>query len=130
MEVSNFRKGDEMSDQLILWQSQTPKKIPVSATTPDKILPFADSRQLSSRDSNQIISAFNGGHYEMVSSFVWTKALASLKAQLGKLGIAFISEMLDRPDIDGTLSIDQVLTDFEALRLAKELGVISGTGAL
>jgi hypothetical protein len=66
----------------------------------------------------------------MLSSFIWTKALTSLKAQLGKLGTPFISEMLDRPDIDGSLSIDQVLTDFEALRLAKELGVITGTGAL
>jgi hypothetical protein len=66
----------------------------------------------------------------MVSSFVWTKALSSLKAQLAKLGAAFISEMLDRPDIDASSSIDQVLTDYEALRLAQELGVITGTGAL
>ena len=40
------------------------------------------------------------------------------------------SEMLDRPDIDISSSIDQALTDYEALRLAQELGVITGTGAL
>lgn len=119
-----------MTEQMILWRSQTPKKIPNNVSSPERILPFADPRQLSSRDRAQVITAFNGEHYEMVSSFVWTKALTSLKAQLGKLGTAFISEMLDRPDIDGSLSVDQVLTDFEALRLAKELGVISSTGAL
>jgi hypothetical protein len=114
----------------VLWQPKQPVRIPANASTPAKILPFADSRQLNARDKIQIITAFQSEHYEMVSSFVWTKALASLKAQLGKLGTAFIAEMLDRADIDGSLSIDQVLTDFEALRLAKELGVITGTGAL
>src|SRR5260370_35995540 len=93
-------------------------------------MPFANLRQLTTRDKNQIVSAFENHHYEMVSSFVWNKALSSLKAQLGKLGAAFISEMLDRPDIDISSSIDQALTDYEALRLAQELGVITGTGAL
>lgn len=119
-----------MSDQLIPWQALQAKKIPANASTPEAILPYANTHQLSVRDRQHMIAAFAHEHYEMVSSFVWTKALASLKAQLGKLGAAFISEMLDRPDIDDSLSIDQVLTDFEALRLAKELGVISGTGAM
>lgn len=119
-----------MSTELALWQPKQPVRVPANADTPAKILPFADSHQITARDKAQIISAFQNEHYEMVSSFVWTKALASLKAQLGKLGTAFIAEMLDRADIDGSLSIDQVLTDFEALRLAKELGVITGTGAL
>ncbi|MGA3135237.1 MAG: hypothetical protein ABSC88_04500 [Terracidiphilus sp.] len=119
-----------MSNQMVLWRSQLPRRIPPNASTPEKILSFANSHQLVARDCSQIISAYKNEHYEMLSSFIWTKALTSLKAQLGKLGTPFISEMLDRPDIDGSLSIDQVLTDFEALRLAKELGVITGTGAL
>lgn len=119
-----------MTNELTLWQAAQPKRIPANASSPEAILPYANSHQLSLRDRQHLIAAFEHEHYEMVSSFVWTKALASLKAQLGKLGAAFISEMLDRPDIDGSLSVDQVLTDFEALRLAKELGVISGTGAM
>jgi hypothetical protein len=119
-----------MSNEIVLWEPQHPKKIPANANTPGKILPFADSRQLTVKDKIQIVTAFEHEHYEMVSSFVWAKALSALKAQIGKLGTAFVAEMLDRPDIDGSLSIDQVLTDFEALRLAKELGVITGTGAL
>jgi len=114
----------------MLWQAKLPVKIPAAANDAKEIVPFANTRQLTSRDKAQIISAFENHHFEMVSSFVWTKALSSLKAQLGKLGAAFISEMLDRPDIDEFSSIDQTLTDYEALRLAQELGVITGTGAL
>jgi hypothetical protein len=116
--------------ELMLWQAKLPVKIPAGANDAKEIVPFANTRQLTSRDKAQIISAFENHHFEMVSSFVWTKALSSLKAQLGKLGSAFISEMLDRPDIDASSSIDQTLTDYEALRLAQELGVITGTGAL
>jgi len=36
--------------------------------------------------------------------------------------------MLDRPDIPKEASIAQVLTDYDALRLARELGVVSATG--
>lgn len=119
-----------MSNQLVLWVPQKAIKIPPTASSAKEILPFANSHQLSVRDVQQITAAFERGHYEMASSFIWTKALSALKGQLGKLGIAFISEMLDRPDIDSSSSIDRVLTDYEALRLAEELGVINITGAL
>jgi hypothetical protein len=119
-----------MTNQLALWVPQKAVKIPPTASNAKEILPFANSHQLSGRDVQQITAAFERGHYEMASSFIWTKALSALKAQLGKLGIAFISEMLDRPDIDASSSIDRVLTDYEALRLAEELGVINSTGAL
>lgn len=119
-----------MTNQLALWVPQKAIKIPPTASNAKEILPFANSHQLSVRDGHQITAAFDRGHFEMASSFIWTKALSALKAQLGKLGIAFISEMLDRPDIDTSSSIDRVLTDYEALRLAEELGVINSTGAL
>jgi hypothetical protein len=119
-----------MSQELTLWRANMPVKIPAASKNAKEIVPFANARQLTTRDRAQIISAFENDQYEMVSSFVWTKALSSLKAQLEKLGAAFISEMLDRPDIDATSSISQALTDYDALHLAQDLGVISGTGAL
>src|SRR5882762_9375235 len=103
--------------EIMLWQPKLPVRIPATLDDAREIVPYANSHQLTGRDRSQIVSAFESHHYEMVSSFVWTKALSSLKAQLAKLGAAFISEMLDRPDIDASSSIDQVLTDYEALRL-------------
>ena len=119
-----------MSTQITLWEGNLPTRIPTGASSPETILPYANSRQLTNRDRAQIISTFNSGSFEMVSNFVWNKAISSLKAQLGRLGTAFIAEMLDRADIPDDASIAQVLTDFETLRLAYELGVITNTGFL
>ncbi|HEV2221816.1 MAG TPA: hypothetical protein VGR84_02330 [Candidatus Acidoferrales bacterium] len=119
-----------MSSEIILWEGAGLAKIPANETTPEQILTHANSRQLNARDRSQIIYAFNNQSYEMVSNFIWNKATSSLKAQLGRLGTAFIAEMLDRPDIPPDASITQVLTDYDALRLAKELGVVNPTGYL
>lgn len=117
-----------MSDQSItLWQSKAAVRIPGSVNDPEAIVPYAV--QLTNKDKAQVVSAFRSEHYEMVGRFVWSKSIAALRRQLSKLGMNFISEMLDRPDIDENSSIDQKLTDFEAIRLAEELGVISGTAA-
>ncbi len=119
-----------MSSAITLWQGNVPAQIPANAHTAESILPYAHSRQLTKRDAEQITYAFNSGHYEMASNFIWSKSLASLKAQLSTLGTGFIAEMLDRPDIDQSSSVAQALTDYEALRLAHELGAISSTGYL
>ncbi|HEX4133733.1 MAG TPA: hypothetical protein VHY84_03850 [Bryobacteraceae bacterium] len=113
--------------QIVPWSGKEPVILPAGVIDPREIVKVA--RQLSVKDRQQIVSAFSGQLYEMVAAFVWNKAITSLKAQLGKLGTAFIAEMLDRPDIDSDSPLEQKLTDFEALKLARELGVIGGTGA-
>jgi hypothetical protein len=107
-----------MSTAITLWEGSTLARIPANARTPEDILTHANSRQLSVRDKTQIIYAFNNNSYEMASNFIWNKAISSLKSQLSSLGTAFIAEMLDRPDILPQASITQVLTDYDALRLA------------
>jgi len=119
-----------MSSNITLWEGSGLARVPASATTPEDILPHANPRQLSGRDRTQIIYAFNNHSYEMASNFIWNKAISSLKAQLSTLGTAFIAEMLDRPDIPAEASLAQVLTDYDALRLARELGAVSSTGYL
>ena len=74
------------------------------------------------KDQRQIITAFENGSYEMVSTFIWTKTINSLKNQLSKMGLSFIAEMLDRPDINEHTDLQQAISDFEAIRLAEELG--------
>jgi hypothetical protein len=115
------------ADELGPWSGNIPIALPPGATEPKEIVRVAT--QLSIKDRHHVVTAFNSGLYEMVATFVWNKALTSLKAQIGKLGASFVSEMLDRPDIDSDSPIEQKLTDYEALRLAQELGIIRGTGA-
>ena len=117
-----------MTDEITLWEGTGLVRIPAGAKNPEDILSHANSRQLSQKDRTQIIYAFNNHSYEMASNFIWNKAISSLKAQLGQLGTAFIAEMLDRPDIPSDASVAQVLTDYDALQLARELGAVSSTG--
>ncbi|MFA5353139.1 MAG: hypothetical protein WC291_02820 [Thermodesulfovibrionales bacterium] len=116
------------SNDVTLWKGQNPAIIPPTETNVDNILSY--SRQLHRRDISQLTSSFNSGNYEMTSSYIWQKSIALLKNQLGNLGILFIAEMLDRPDITEFSSIEQKLSDYDAITLSEELGFISGTGAL
>jgi len=73
-----------------------------------------------------IVSGMENGSFEMVSTFVWTKAAAVLKKQISSLGMEFVGEMLGRPDLDED-SDPATIADHEALSLAEDLGIINGT---
>jgi hypothetical protein len=109
----------------IIWQNNDapilPKKIPnIRGLVEYGLL-------LSKKDQAQIISTFRNQHYEMVSSFVWTKAINTLRSHLSKMGISFIAEMLDRPDINESANLQQAISEYEAIQLAEQLGIINST---
>lgn len=85
---------------------------------------------LNERDRNSIAKAFQAESYEMVSSYIWTKASATLKKHISQLGMDFVGEMLNRKDLDEKSDPYSSLSEHEALSLAEDLGMISTTGAL
>lgn len=113
--------------ELVVWQNNAIPAIPKKVAKIEDLVTYGVQLQL--KDRKQIISAFNNEAYEMVSTYTWTKAITSLKNQLSKMGVSFIAEMLDRPDINEHTDIQQAISEFEAIRLAEEFGVISGTAA-
>lgn len=113
--------------ELVVWQNTAVPAIPKEVSKIEDLVTYGVQLQL--KDKKQIISAFNNNAYEMVSTYTWTKAITSLKNQLSKMGVSFIAEMLDRPDINEHTDIQQAISEFEAIRLAEEFGVISGTAA-
>lgn len=115
------------STELVVWQNHAIPAIPKKVSKIEDLVTYGVQLQL--KDRKQIISAFNSEAYEMVSTYTWTKAITSLKNQLSKMGVSFIAEMLDRPDINEHTDIQQAISEFEAIRLAEEFGVISGTAA-
>lgn len=115
------------SNSIILWTNSDLPVLPKKVATISELVNYG--LQLSSKDQSQIIKAFNDESYEMVSTYIWTKAINSLRNQLSKMGIPFIAEMLDRPDINEHTNLQQAISEFEAIRLAEELGVISGTAS-
>ncbi|RWY49314.1 hypothetical protein [Mucilaginibacter gilvus] len=116
-----------MTNDVTLWKKTDEVIIPKQTNNVSQIVNLGV--QLSQKDQRQIIRSFEDGSYEMVATFIWTKAINSLRNQLSKMGISFIAEMLDRPDISEHTNVQQAISDFEAIRLAEELGVISGTAA-
>jgi hypothetical protein len=110
------------------WTSSSKQIVPQSAKTAVEIANRAV--QLRKRDIAQIVSALSSEHYEMASTFVWSRAITALKKQLSSLGSEFIGEMLQRPDIDTGADIIGVVTPSEAIALAEDLGMISSTDAM
>ncbi|HXA15437.1 MAG TPA: hypothetical protein VN380_00475 [Thermoanaerobaculia bacterium] len=102
--------------------------VPPGVSDPIEIAGFA--RQLSVREKQQVIAAYKGGSYEMATSFVWGRAMAALKRELGSLGVTFLGELLGRTDVGEDDDVQEVLTEKEAIRLAEELGIVSRTDAI
>lgn len=117
-----------MTSDLTPWTPQEGIVVPSSANTPEAIAGYA--KQLTRREKSQLVSAFSSGNYEMGSQFLWSRSMAALKKRLSSLGTDFIGEMLDRPEIGGGASLAKVVTDFEAVTLAEELGMFSRTQAM
>ena len=117
-----------MSNELVPWAPQSAIVVPPEADTASEIASYG--KQLRPRDVSQIVSAFDSKHYEIASIFVWAKAMAALRTQLGSLGPEFIGEMLQRPDIDEYSDINSTVTESEAISLAEDLGIVNSTDAL
>jgi hypothetical protein len=116
-----------MANSVVVWKEPTGTIVPKSATTAVAIAGVAKS--LSSRDRQQIITAFQSESFEMVAGFILNKALSQLKRQLASLGMEFVGEMLGRPDINQDSLPTSSISNYEAINLARELGIINSTDA-
>lgn len=110
------------------WEMGTPVRIPTGADNAAILAEHA--KLLRPSDVAKVVQAFNAGFYQLAIEYVWSRAMSALKKQISSLGPKFVGEMLNRPDIDDEASIDLLVTDYDALALANQLGFISATGAL
>src|SRR5262245_51782195 len=127
--MPEVRRMSNRKNQLEVWSPTDLVVIPPAIDTPAELVKFATTT-LSNRDVNAIVAGFNAQGYEMVSTFVWTKAAALLKKQVATLGMEFVGEMLGRPDLDDDSDPTSALGDHEAISLAEDLGMITATQAL
>jgi hypothetical protein len=116
------------SHDVVLWKPQSTKTLPSSITKPESILRHAV--QLSDNDKLKIKNAFDHKLYDMALEHVWRRTIVLLKQQLSTLGVQFIGEILSKQDVDDGTPIDYVLTEYEAINLSHELGIITNTAAL
>jgi len=116
-----------MNNSVVVWKEPTGTVVPKSASTADAIVSVA--KTLSSRDQLQIVSAFQSESFEMLGGFVLNKALSQLKRQLASLGMEFVGEMLGRQDLNEDSLPTAAISNYEAINLARELGIINSTDA-
>ncbi len=106
-----------------LWMPAAPPAVPDTLSDPSQIASRA--LQLRDRERNQIAVNFQAGNFELAASFVWLRTMALLKKQLAALGMGFIGELLQRPDIDEFSDIRTAVSDTDAISLARDLGMIT-----
>lgn len=119
----------EMSNNITVWQVPDAVAISPAETNPTAIVGHA-APNLSRRDMQAIITAFDAQSFEMASTFVWSKTAAALKKQLAVLGMEFVGEMLRRPDLNEDSDPVASIGDHEVISLAQDLGMISSTQGL
>lgn len=112
---------------VVVWKEPQGAVVPRSADNAVSIAGVA--KNLSSRDQKQIVSAFESESFEMMAGFVLNKALSQLKRALASMGMTFVGEMLGRADINEDSVPTVSISDYEAITLARELGVINSTDA-
>lgn len=119
-----------MSDKIQLWKAAQVSIVPQEAENIQGIICSSDVTNLSENQKNQIIGAFNAKAYDMAAEYVWRKTITKLREAILNLGNDFIKELLQRSDSDDNLQIDSLLTDYNTINLAEQLGMISCEGAL
>ena len=110
---------------IVVWKEPQGTVVPKAADNAQAIASVA--KNLSTRDQKQIVSAFQSESFEMMAGFVLNKALSQLKRALASMGMTFVGEMLGRADINEDSVPTVSISDYEAITLARELGVINST---
>ncbi|WP_288414584.1 hypothetical protein [uncultured Novosphingobium sp.] len=116
------------STSVALWHTAGPPSVPDRLSDPAQLVTFA--LQLRDRERTQLAHSFLSESYEVGATFVWTRSMALLRKQLASLGSEFIGELIQRPGVDEHTDIASILTDFETISLARDLGLVSGTQAM
>jgi hypothetical protein len=112
----------------LIWKSATSALIPANASTALEIVQYA--MQMSDKQRNKLVESFDAEFYDFGASFLWARAMATLKQRLQVLGPDFVGEMLDRPDLDSGSALESSLSDHDALRLAEDLGMFGPQQAM
>ncbi len=113
---------------MTLWDA--PSALVVSDRVTDPAIIAQAARLLRTRERDQIVSNLVAGHYEVATSFVWQRTMNLLKKQLATLGSQFVGELLQRPDIDENSDVLNIVSDREAISLARDLGMLTPTQAM
>ncbi|HLK56556.1 MAG TPA: hypothetical protein VKU00_08330 [Chthonomonadaceae bacterium] len=116
------------STEFTPWHPNEAIFVPKNASSAMQIAPLA--KQLRQPDIKKVVTAFDAGLYDLAVEYVWKRTMSILKRQLSTMGMSFVGEMLARPDIVDESPAELVITDYEAIQLAYQLGIVSRIGSI
>lgn len=116
------------STALAVWQSPEPPVVPDSVSDPQQLVGYA--LQLRDRERRQLASSFENESFEVAATFIWARSMSLLRKQLASLGSEFIGDLIQRSGVDENTDIASILTDFETISLARDLGLVSAIQAM
>lgn len=114
-------------NNVTLWQSNQAPNLIETSDVPTIV---SAAKQLREREKNQIAINLEAGNFDIATTFIWHKSMSLLKKQIEGLGIQFVSELLQRFDLDEHSDLKSSISDSEALSLASDLGIVSPTQAM
>lgn len=117
-------------NELSLWRGPEGINIPSELNEPRDIVSYANTDFLTVKQQQQILAAFSINAFDMGAEYAWRRAMTTLKESIASLGMDFIGEMLGREDITEFTSPDVALTDYTAILLADQLGIVGKKGIL
>ena len=119
-----------MENEIQLWKAASVTVIPRSETNVVDIVAHSDQTNLSETQKKQISLAYNAGAYDMAAEYIWKKTVTKLKESILNLGSDFVSELLQHAGWDKDSRLEDLLTDYNSINLAEQLGMISKGAAL
>lgn len=119
-----------MKKDKLLWKIDSKDVIPANVMDVKTIVPYSNPTNLTEQQQNNIIAAFNSHAYDMAAEYVWKKAITNLREHILELGEEFVGELIQRPEVGTKVSMESVLTDYNVIVIAEQLGMISHAGAL
>lgn len=119
-----------MKKDKLLWKIDSKDVIPANVMDVKSIVPYSNPTNLTEQQQNNIIAAFNSHAYDMAAEYVWKKAITNLREHILELGEEFVGELIQRPEVGIKVSMESVLTDYNVIVIAEQLGMISHAGAL
>lgn len=119
-----------MKKDKLLWKIDSKDVIPANVMDVKSIVPYSNPTNLTEQQQNNIIAAFNSHAYDMAAEYVWKKAITNLREHILELGEEFVGELIQRPEVGTKVSMESVLTDYNVIVIAEQLGMISHAGAL
>lgn len=89
---------------------------------------FKKTASIPHKQIEYVAKAFQMGAYDMTAEYVWKKAIVRLKDVILSLGEDLVYNLLQRPN--DTTSLENLLTEFNIIKLSEAIGLIDKKAAL